>query len=105
MKRIVYGHGFKPFPKSEPGTVIDLRLQGTPMTKDGLSAADLVTTPLKRLMQYAVHGDTHTATIIVEQSIELRFTPFEGEDPYDALQRVIRNCGYEPVRQSDPRRR
>lgn len=88
---------------NDDGTVIDLPSQGTPMTKDGLSAADLIK-PLKRL-NYSIHGDTHTATIIVEQSIELRFTPFEGEDPYDALQRVIINCGYEPVRQSEPRRR
>ncbi|QIG73411.1 hypothetical protein EVC03_103 [Rhizobium phage RHph_Y5A] len=44
---------------------------------------------------------THTATIVVEESRTINFTPRDGETPYDALQRAMGDA--KVIRHSEPR--
>jgi hypothetical protein len=78
---------------------------------DALAHADKKASPLSRalttIMSWDVAGPqpTYTATVIVENSVTMYFTPGPDETPYEALQREIdRRVGSGVViRHSDPR--
>ncbi|QIG67900.1 hypothetical protein EVB53_098 [Rhizobium phage RHph_Y60] len=63
--------------------------------------------PLKHALDTIASWDvagpqpTHTATIVVEESRTITFTPRDGETPYDALQRAMGDA--KVIRHSEPR--